>query len=293
MNAMLAVSADVVQAADLVLQAAGVLCIVGWTVRLFRGGAWRNPLAGVADTGGGPDILHVAATIFLFVALAWWLLSLVRTLGGVDLQTPPPAGAHGWHLFQSADGLARLLAAAFMAAILWRFRSFPPDAPKTRPLRAVWLGFLGMLIVVPLCTVQLKMGTVLWEWAHPNAAKPVHIVLQAVEKSAWGAWGVAQLWFSAVVVAPLAEELFFRGLLLQTIWRYAGRAWLSILLAAIPFGLVHVTQPQDVVPLATMGVVLGYVRMRYRSLAACVALHALFNARTMTAALLAPELVRG
>ena len=42
-----------------------------------------------------------------------------------------------------------------------------------------------------------------------------------------------------------------------------------------------------------MGVVLGYVRLRYRSLSACILTHVLFNARTMLFALLNPELVRG
>jgi membrane protease YdiL (CAAX protease family) len=42
----------------------------------------------------------------------------------------------------------------------------------------------------------------------------------------------------------------------------------------------------------TMGVILGYVRVRYRSLPACILIHALFNARTMVLVLLNPEMVR-
>jgi membrane protease YdiL (CAAX protease family) len=41
-----------------------------------------------------------------------------------------------------------------------------------------------------------------------------------------------------------------------------------------------------------MGVILGYVRVRYRSLTACILIHALFNGRTMLFAWLNPELVR-
>jgi membrane protease YdiL (CAAX protease family) len=51
------------------------------------------------------------------------------------------------------------------------------------------------------------------------------------------------------------------------------------------------TQPQDVLPMVTLGVVLGYIRLRYRSLPACVLVHMLFNARTMIIATLAPELI--
>ena len=45
-------------------------------------------------------------------------------------------------------------------------------------------------------------------------------------------------------------------------------------------------------PLMTLGVLLAYVRVRFRSLTACVVAHAVFNARTMAFALLNPEMIR-
>ncbi|MBU0616183.1 MAG: CPBP family intramembrane metalloprotease, partial [Planctomycetes bacterium] len=137
-----------------------------------------------------------------------------------------------------------------------------------------------------------QTGQIVWRWLEPGAEQPIHAVLEAVEKSAWGLGGIAQLTLAAIVVAPIAEELFFRGLLLQTIWRYLGHAWLAIVLSGAAFGFIHHEQPQDVLPLVTMGVILGYVRVRYRSLPACVLMHALFNARTMAFVLLNPEMVR-
>jgi membrane protease YdiL (CAAX protease family) len=68
------------------------------------------------------------------------------------------------------------------------------------------------------------------------------------------------------------------------------RAWPAIVLSSLAFGAVH-AQPQDVAPLVTMGVVLGFLRLRCNSLWPCIVLHMLFNARTMITAVLAPELL--
>jgi len=150
----------------------------------------------------------------------------------------------------------------------------------------------AVLIIFSISYTQLQTGAAIWRWIVPDAVLPEHPVLEAIEHSAWGGWGAVQLTLTAIVFAPLAEELFFRGLLLQTFWRHLGHAWLAIALSATAFGLIHITQPQNVLPLVSMGIILGYVRMRLRSLTACVVIHALFNTRTMLFVLLNPELAR-
>ncbi|MBN2445361.1 MAG: CPBP family intramembrane metalloprotease, partial [Phycisphaerae bacterium] len=84
-------------------------------------------------------------------------------------------------------------------------------------------------------------------------------------------------------------ELFFRGILLQVAWRATESAWLAVLVSALAFGAIHLSVPPSVLPLCTFGIVLGYVRLRYRSLAACVLIHMLFNARPIVLLLVAPE----
>ena len=69
-------------------------------------------------------------------------------------------------------------------------------------------------------------------------------------------------------VAALAEEAMFRGYGLQTLTR-AHLVWLAVLLTSVPFGLVHLSNP-NVVPgvtfantvLAGMWLALGYLRTR-------------------------------
>lgn len=87
---------------------------------------------------------------------------------------------------------------------------------------------------------------------------------------------------AAVVLAPLAEELFFRGLLLQGLWRSYGR-WPAVLISAGIFGLAHlgpsvVGSVLSVGSGAVAGVVLGWVFSRSRNLAVCVLAHGTINA---------------
>jgi membrane protease YdiL (CAAX protease family) len=71
-------------------------------------------------------------------------------------------------------------------------------------------------------------------------------------------------------VAALAEEALFRGYGLQTLSR-AQLAWLGLLLTSVPFGLVHLSNP-NVVPGVTFantalaGIWLGVAYLRTRSL---------------------------
>ena len=47
------------------------------------------------------------------------------------------------------------------------------------------------------------------------------------------------LWFSAVVVAPMAEEVFFRGLLQTFLVNVLRNRWTAIAVASTLFAAVH------------------------------------------------------
>jgi membrane protease YdiL (CAAX protease family) len=88
------------------------------------------------------------------------------------------------------------------------------------------------------------------------------------------------------VIAPMAEEVFFRGFIFGALrrWRISigGRelgTWLAAIVTGIFFGFVHAgsASAQYLVPLGFLGFVLCLVRWRTRSLYPCMALHAINN----------------
>lgn len=80
----------------------------------------------------------------------------------------------------------------------------------------------------------------------------------------------------AVIIAPLTEELLFRGLILRGLlgrWR----PWAAVVTSALLFALMHLNPAQ--MPVAfLLGLVLGWAYVRTRSLGLCMLGHAINNA---------------
>ena len=90
------------------------------------------------------------------------------------------------------------------------------------------------------------------------------------------------------VVAPIAEEFFFRGFFFGALrkWRIMigeGRnigVWVAAVVTGLLFGLAHTgsASSQYLIPLGFLGFILCMVRWRTRSLYPCIALHSANNA---------------
>ncbi len=93
----------------------------------------------------------------------------------------------------------------------------------------------------------------------------------------------------AVLVAPLTEEIIFRGYLHGVIRKYGG-PWCAILVTAMLFAAIHVHLPV-LAPLFLLGLALSLVYEFTGSLWAPLLMHACFNAITIIVALNWPELL--
>ncbi len=78
-----------------------------------------------------------------------------------------------------------------------------------------------------------------------------------------------------MVVAPLTEELLFRGLILRGFMQRYGTV-VAVLLSTLLFALIHVN-PYQFASAILMGVFLAWLFVRTRSLWPCIIAHALFN----------------
>lgn len=98
-----------------------------------------------------------------------------------------------------------------------------------------------------------------------------------------GPWTVVLLFVGVVGVAPIAEELFFRGLLFG--WVRARLAfWPAALVAGAAFGLAHRSLTL-LVPLGLVGVGLCWLYERYQTLWPSVVAHATLNVAALVLAL--------
>ncbi len=85
-----------------------------------------------------------------------------------------------------------------------------------------------------------------------------------------------------VLVVPVVEELFFRGLVLRgfvRIFAGAGRILgpsLAVTTTGIVFGLAH-CELLELLGLAAFGIVLSVIAYRFKRLGPCIFAHATFN----------------
>jgi membrane protease YdiL (CAAX protease family) len=86
---------------------------------------------------------------------------------------------------------------------------------------------------------------------------------------------------SALVMAAVQEEFFFRGLLQQWLRRVTGSAWGAIVLASCAFGLFHWPLFQTMPALTVFSALLGILYFKTGSLMLVILLHAVFNGKTL------------
>ena len=87
---------------------------------------------------------------------------------------------------------------------------------------------------------------------------------------------------SAIIAAPIVEEIFYRHVLLRLFLRTYRSPLLAILYSAILFTMLHSGQilirPILIVPYLTSGIVLGYLYYKSNSVWFCILMHSLANA---------------
>ncbi len=141
--------------------------------------------------------------------------------------------------------------------------------------RLSWIpwGLGGYFVALPLVILVSFLNQKLWQGQ--GGSNP--ILSLALE----GQDNVALFLFcvTACVAAPMFEEIFFRGFLLPSLTRYLP-VWGAIIASGFLFALAHLSF-SEVLPLATLGIVLGIVYTRSRNLLASMLLHGLWNAGTL------------
>ena len=149
---------------------------------------------------------------------------------------------------------------------------------STRQGLAAW-GFrrptLAFFWVIPLALVVVYTVT----YAHDIFVNPEQQAL--LDHFPKTPAGVALLTLLAVVMAPLFEELFFRGFLFRGLARSWGWPLAAVVSGAI-FGAVH-QQLTVFIPLFALGFVLAWTYKRTGSLWTPIALHAVFNGISVVA----------
>jgi membrane protease YdiL (CAAX protease family) len=142
------------------------------------------------------------------------------------------------------------------------------------PVRDVVWAVLAVLALYPaIWTLSWASSWVMHGMGQEIKSNPVFDYLEG-----FGWVGKAATIFGVVVLAPLAEELMFRGILQSMLRSYRVAAWPAVAISSTLFVLAHASVPHDVVPLLPLAVVLGYSYERCGRLVPSILIHSMFNA---------------
>ena len=137
--------------------------------------------------------------------------------------------------------------------------------------RGLAIGVACQLVLVPLVTLPVL---VLTDADQADLEAPARELTDKAE-----GLGVLVLAFVVVVGAPLAEEVFYRGLVQRTLLRSVP-VWAAIGITSVAFGVSHF-QPLQLPALVAFGVVLSLLAHRSGRLGPAIWAHVGFNATTV------------
>jgi uncharacterized protein len=138
-----------------------------------------------------------------------------------------------------------------------------------------WLlwGIGGYLVATPIVIVVSILNEKIWQ-GQGGSNPLLQIVLEGKDSTA-----LLLFFLTAAVAAPLFEEFLFRGFLLPSLTRYVP-VWAAICLSGLLFGVAHLSL-SEIIPLTTLGIILGIVYARTKNLLAPMLLHSLWNSTTL------------
>jgi sodium transport system permease protein len=145
---------------------------------------------------------------------------------------------------------------------------------ETLKLRLPPLSIFGMSILLPVLIFPLAMELL-------AGLAPFFPQLPDSVREAFGTMGDSDLPLPLVIgvfaLAPaICEELAFRGFILSG-FSTRGRGRIAVVLSSVTFGIIHMV-PQQVFNASLLGLVLGLLAIRSRSLLPGVVFHLCFNA---------------
>lgn len=292
-------------------RAVPALYLIGWIGSLLG-----VSLAFVAIFGGGPGAPALFAVAMVLASIGFLAAGGSQAVEGVRRPYLPYRGPSPLLAFGAVIALTLLGFVVIIAPLV--ALGLDPASPVATAVSLVlttlvYVGVVRLLVVgpgalswremgvavpVPVAVRELVVGAA---WALPilvltvivglalRAAMGMESLPPSPLPPALDPVGITANFVSAAILAPIGEELFFRGFA-TTAWRRVLGAWPAIVRGAVFFSLAHVVTLFDTsaaegaqralyafLVRLPVGIALGWLFLRRGSLWAPIGLHAVFN----------------
>lgn len=271
----------------LVLSAAVVALALAWASDTIRAGSLQR--AGVRDVRPYPWIIWLFCAAVAFLA---WQLAAQFLVTQTWLTGPDPDALRA----VATVGLgAHLIGSAAAAGLVYLLARTAPKAGLVFRTTDLLVGLACFAVAYPLVVLASDLAVLMHQGIAGVPPPPVaHESLQLIVSHRGEPW-TWLLILSAVLGAPLIEELTYRVLLQSAILRASSSPWLAIVVTSAAFVLMHALPagPGEapavpyyaLVPLAVLGVSMGLAYERTKRLGVPLAMHMAFNTVNVVVAL--------
>jgi len=247
----------------------------------------ERPVQSKAERAGFPDWLITYGWILIAFVAFQVIAAIVVVVGlfanpGVDFSvlTTPDGLADHFDILFLGNSLGQILAFGVLTLPVIYFvkrSSWSEMLPMKRDA-SVWkyTALASLLIIIGAPTV--------WLVAWLNTLIPLPSFLLEIERQQTDLiegflksdFNIALALFHVAMVPAICEEILYRGFALNLL-RRTKAAWTAILITGIIFGFYHLRLSQ-VIPLAMIGIFLGWITVKSGSLIPAMVAHFVNNA---------------
>lgn len=235
-------------------------------------------LSGRSSWNLGLRLWHVGVAFLLYFAISFIASPILQQI----LQVPPPFFASWFVFLNSACIGAGLISFCGLLPRRTAFLIWRAEEAKQSYWQDIGMAIAAWCIAFPLV---LLLSAIL-EWLvlalSGMPQLPEQVAVQFVRNTFQSPVSLLLSILSISILAPLIEELLFRGFLQSFIRKHLG-SHQAIGITSLCFSLFHYSQNQGwgnipiIGSLFALALFLGFIYERQKSLAASISLHALFN----------------
>jgi len=219
---------------------------------------------------------------FLFLTFAVLSLSVAQAAPAATPRLP------GVLDLIASMGVQLVLAGMTLGFMVWRIK--PAEWLGLRWKQWQWVFLIGPGTVVSMWVIfGLLAASGYMEWIQAIGGDPVQDTVKLLQTTRDPAI-LALMAVAAVLVAPVCEEVIFRGYLYPAAKKFAG-TWVAAGSTSLLFAAAH-GNLGALLPLFIFGLVLVAIYEKTRSIWAPIAVHLCFNGATVVIQVLAPYLTR-
>ncbi len=245
---------------------AGVLCLIAFFALRAAGKIEAVGVLNMDKSDGDRYMCRFAVYIIAFLTVGY--------VGDRLFELPFLAGVNEiWSQVITMFAAFAVVVVLLRVPIMDRRDSYGVVVGERQPFwKLVRAGVFGYLCTVPLLVAALALIAGLSKYL----PEPTHPITQEMAAASGFDWLAIVL--TAAVLAPLLEELGFRGLLFPALTTQIRKPWVAMVACGLLFAAIHPQGPLAWPALATTGAAAAALRYYTGSLVPSITLHVVHNA---------------